>query len=297
MTTSRPGIRRRSRFVPALLAGCLLVTSCTTEITGKGTADDTEAAEYVSEKFGDKLQNLSGSLHGEQPQKVRLQWQGRVDDSDSGATVHTVKVGSPPSYDITEQSIKDSDDTLETYHPAGSKVQYVRLGPRYESLAPTPWVSMPYEAWGSPQCAMKGYRMFCKMVNSIADATEKHDAAKKATTRSDGATELVAGVTLRDILANEIIAFPDDLLEVISDSMKNEQVRATVRLDPDGDPASVAMNGTVSGGEHEVEIHVKFEVLGSAAKDDMPGKPAKDDLTKLKDQDDVDDFYERMGDL
>lgn len=297
MTTSRLGIRRRSRFVPLLLAGCLLVTSCTTEITGNGTADDTEAAKYVSKKFGDTLQNLSGSLHGEQPHKVRLQWQGRVDDSDSGATVNTVKVGSPPSYDVTEQSIKDSDDTLETYHPAGSKVQYVRLGPRYESLAPTPWVSMPYEAWGSPQCGKKGYQMFCRMVNSIADATEKHDAAKEATTRSDGATELVAGVTLRDILAYEIISFPDDLLEVISDSMKNEQVSATVRLDPDGDPASVAMNGTVSGDEHEVEIHVKFEVLGSAAKDDMPEKPAKDDLTKLKDQDDVDDFYERMSNL
>lgn len=278
------------------LAG-LLATSCTNSVSGTGVPDGDDAAAYVSAKFSTTLKGLSDDLAADQPRKSKLRWYGKIDDKDADQTVLAVQLGSPPSRYVKNQSNQEPGMSRESLHPAGSKVKYVLLGPYYSSLAPTPWVSMPYTDWGLSPCAWDGYRMVCHMLNAVATAAEQTDVAKKATSFEDGSVELKAEITLRDFLKHQVINFPDPMLKKISAPMKEESIATMIRLKPDGELSNVSMNANISTGRHKVEIHINYEVLGKPTQDDLPQKPRDKKVTKLPDKAAVDDFHERMGEL
>src|SRR5699024_9023724 len=99
--------------------------------------------------------------------------------------------------------------------------------------------------------------------NAIDNAATEPGVTKEAITRPDGGTELSTSITLADFLDRGIISFPDKLLEVVDESMRDERIPATVTFTPDGDFERVAMNATIVGDGHEAEVHVTFEVVGS----------------------------------
>lgn len=290
---------RRPAYRLAALAtlSILLVSGCTSAKTGKGIADGDEAAAYVSAKFAENLRSLSDDLARYEPRKSRLRHHIELDDKTSHKTYTAIQLGSPPDRYVKAQLSNNPSEYLVTFHPARSKVKYLLLGPHYGSLAPTPWVSMPYSGWNRGPCAWLGYETACRMLGTVADAAQRGNAAKKATSLSDGSVKLQAEVTLRDFLKNKVIVFPDNLASRITSEMKAEPIKTMVRLDPDGGLRRITMNATITGGGHRLRIQLEYQVLEPPTKSDLPDAPAKDKVTKLEGEAAVDDFYRRLNEL
>lgn len=275
----------------------VLVSGCATAKVGTGIPDGAEAAEYVSAKFSNTLTTLSNDMTGNEPRKSRLDWFGRIDDKDASVNVTAVQLGSPPSRFVDESTNDESGLPLDYFHPAGSSVRYVRLGPQTRSLAPTPWVSMPYTGHNLGACFWVGYGRVCSMLNAVAAAAEHGNAAKQAASLPDGSTELQAEVTLRDFFDNEAIPFPDDLVNTLPEEMKNETLGTRIVLTPQGELELIEMNGLVKASGHEVEIRMRYEVLEPPTERDLPQVPDESQVTPLPDEAAVDDFWKRLGEL
>ncbi|SFB31515.1 hypothetical protein SAMN05216266_10875 [Amycolatopsis marina] len=297
--TNRPDARsgrRRARALAALATGVALVTSaCGTAHTATPVPDGAEAAEYVSAKFADKLQHLSEDFTGNEPRKSTLDSFIRIDDKKADDTITAVQFGSPPARLSKNHSNRDSGTFLDSYHPAGSEVEYLRLGPHYSSLAPTPWVSMPYTGHNYGECFWAGYNKVCKMLNSVAAAVEAGRAAKEAKSLPDGSVELTAEIPLRTFLEYEVIGVPEKLLANVSEQMRSEPLTALIVLGPDDKLQRIEMNGTVTGDGHELEVRMAYQVLEPPTENDLPPVPDDDEVTVLKDRAAVSDFYDRLG--
>ncbi|WP_245975585.1 hypothetical protein [Amycolatopsis palatopharyngis] len=297
--TTRPDARsgrRRAGALTALLTGvALAATGCGTTHTATAIPDGAEAAEYVSAKFADKLQHLSEDFTGNEPRKSTLDSFARIDDKKADDTITAVQIGSPPTRLSKNHSNRDSGAFLDSYHPAGSEVEYLRLGPLYSSLAPTPWVSMPYTGHNYGECFWEGYSTVCKMLNSVADAAEADRAAKQAKSLPDGSVELTAEIPLRIFLEHRVIGFPEQLLANVSESMRSEPLTALIVLGPEDELRRIEMAGTVSDDGHELEVRMAYQVLEPPTENDLPPVPDAGEVTALKDQAAVNDFYDRLG--
>jgi hypothetical protein len=294
----RPGTGAYRRGLTALAAPVMLLTSgCVTSHTATPVPDGDEAAAYVSAKFADKLQRLSEDFTGNEPRKSTLGSFARIDDKKADNTITAVQIGSPPSRVSKNHSNRDSGEFLDSYHPADSAVEYLRLGPAYSSLAPTPWVSMPYTGNNYGACFWEGYSTVCKMLNSVSAAVEADQAAKQARSLPGGSVELTAEIPLRIFLDNQVISFPEQLLTRISEPMKSEPLTALIVLGPDGELRRIEMNGIVVGDGHEVEIRMAYQVLDPPTENDLPPVPDDDEVTALADRAAVSDFYDRLGEI
>jgi hypothetical protein len=288
--------RRMSRLAAAV-AALVLVAGCGQAQAGSALPKGEDAANYVSAKFASTLETLSEEFTGSEQRKSKLDKLARIDDKSTDSTITAVQFGRPAGRLAKNHSNKDSTEYLDSYHPAGSPVEYTLLGPRYASLAPTPWISEPYTGGDLNGCFWSGYQDVCKMLQAVSDSVGKARAAKKAKSLPDGSVELSAEVPLGIFLDNRVIVFPDRLLSSISAEMRTGVIPARVVLDPRGKLKLAEMNGKVSGNGHEVEIRMTYQLLDAPTAKDLPSPPAPAEVTVLADQAAVDDFYRRMGEV
>ncbi|MFC4001516.1 hypothetical protein ACFS2C_00265 [Prauserella oleivorans] len=289
----RPGLRG----LLALGVVLVLVAGCAGGREGTALPDGDEAARYVSEKFSTALERLTNDISDNEPRHSTLRSYTRVDDKKSDNTITSIQVGSPPARLWKNHSNRDSGDYRDYYHPAGSDVEYTRLGPRYASLARTEWVSMPYQQTSSDICYWGGYLTVCRMLHTVTRSLDDRDAAKQARSLKDGSVELTAEVTLDEFLNQRVVILPDWVRAKITPAMLEGIIDTTIRLDPDGKLTEIRMKGLVKADGHEFEVDNHYRLEETPTEDDLPKVPEPRDVTALTTDAQIDDFYRRMGEI
>ncbi|PRX43981.1 hypothetical protein B0I33_113147 [Prauserella shujinwangii] len=289
--------RRRRLTAVAATAAMILVAGCSGGRAGTAVPDGDQAAEYVTAKFSASLERLDEDFSATEPRHTMHDSFARIDDKKSDFTLTAIQVGDPPSRLVKNHSNRDSSDYRDYFHPAGSDVEYTLLGPEYASLAPTPWVSEPYDDAGYGPCFWAGYLTVCKMISAVGRSLRDGHAAKTAKSLPDGSVELTAEITLRTFLEERVVVFPDWALERITEEMRDGVIDTRIRLGPDGKLTEIEMTGLIETGGHEVEIDEHYRVLEPPTKDDLPDVPDPEEVTELRTQAEVDDFYRRMDEI
>ncbi|OZM74916.1 hypothetical protein CFN78_01495 [Amycolatopsis antarctica] len=275
----------------------LLLSSCAQGKTATAIPDGDDAASYVTAKFAEKLKVLGEDFTGNEARKSSLEKFGRIDDKKSDQLIEAVQVGRPPARLAKNHSKRDSNEYLDFFHPAGSPIEYGLLGPVYSSLAPTPWVSMPYDGGTLNACFWEGYQDVCKMLDAVSAAVDKGAAAKQAKSLPDGSVELLAEIPLGVFLDKRVIVFPERLLTDVNEEMKQEPVASKIVLDGLGKLRSIEMTGLIKGDGHEVEVRMNYRILEPPTENDLPKIPDPSQVTNLPDEAAVADFYDRMGEI
>lgn len=288
----------RTRIRLSALLGCVavLVSACGSAKAGSPVPNGAEAAAYVSAKFSHTLDTLGDQLNGIDSRKSVLDTFVRFDTKKINSTLSAVQLGRPPSRLSRNHSNIDSNQFLDSFHPANSPVEYLLLGPVYASLAPTHWVSMPYTAGDLNECYWEGSQDVCKMLSAAADSVDQ-GRAKKANSKADGGVELTTDVTLTAVIDNRVIVFPDSMLDQISTDMKAQTLQARIVLDPKGKLSEIQLTGTIKGDGHELEVNKHYRLDGTPTEYDLPKVPAPADVTVLADSAAVSDFYARLGEI
>ncbi|NIH82645.1 hypothetical protein [Amycolatopsis viridis] len=280
-----------------MLATVGLLTGCGSAQAGSPVANGEDAAAYVSAKFDDTLNALSDQFDANDSRKTRLDQVVRFDQKRLNATVTAVQLGHPPARLSRNHSNLDSNSYLDVYHPAHSSVEYMLLGPVYASLAPTPWVQLPYPEVAYSECVWAGAQTVCKMLGAVQDSVQAGGAAKSANRKPDGSVELVAEVTLTAFIHNDVVTFPAAIANELTPEMRNQTLRTRVALDPGGKLTEIQMAGKISGNGHELEIDYHYRLDGTPSDVDLPKIPDPSQVTVLSDSAAVDDFYDRLGDI
>ena len=283
----------------AVALGCvaLLTAGCASAKAGTAVPNGEEAATYVSNKFSDTLKHLSDQFGANDSRKTTTDVFARFDAKKVNATHSAVQIGHPPSRLSKNHSNIDSNEYLDSFHPANSPVEYMLLGPVYAGLAPTPWVSMPYTAGNLSECFWAGAQDVCKMLGAVSDSVQQGKAAKTANSKADGGLELRADVTLGAFLDNRVVVFPDTILSQITDEMKKQTLQARIVLDPKGKLTELQLGGKIPGNGHELEVNEHYRVDGQPSANDLPKVPDPAQVTVLADSAAVNDFYARMGEI
>ncbi|TNC28814.1 hypothetical protein FG385_05615 [Amycolatopsis alkalitolerans] len=274
----------------------LLVTGCGSAKAGSPVPNGAEAAKYVSAKFSATLDKLGNQFSGTDAKKSVQDTFARFDQQKINSTVSAVQLGRPPSRLSRNHSNLDSNEFLDTFHPANSPVEYMLLGPVYASLAPTHWVSMPYTGGDLNECFWAGSQGLCKMLSTVSDAVD-HGRAKTARSAPDGSLELTTDVTLGSFLDNRVVVFPQSILDKITPAMKAQTLAARLVLDAKGRLTEIRLSGLVRGSGHEVELNEHYRLDGTPTENDLPKVPDPADVTVLPDSAAVSDFYARMREI
>ncbi|WP_019818520.1 hypothetical protein [Saccharomonospora saliphila] len=284
----------RLRTITALGLVLMLVTGCGGARAGRAVPDGEDVAEYVRDKFSATLERLDDDLTRSDPHQSRLRSFTRIDDRKADMTSTAIQFGDPPSRIHKNHSNRDSNDYRDYFHPGGSDVEYVLLGPVYAELAPTPWVSMPYDGAGLDVCYWSGYSTVCKMINAVARSLDNGHPDKKARSLRDGRVELTTKVSLRTFLDERIVIIPDWALEWIDEPMRNGFLDTRLVLSAEGRLQEIEMTGLISGEGHEIEVREHYQVLPAPTEHDVPAVPSADEVTELTTEEEVDEFYAGM---
>lgn len=290
-------MRLRLRTLVALGAVLMLIAGCTRGEVGTAIPDGDEVAEYVSAKFASTLDRLTDDILSNEPRKSIHNTFTRINDKKADYTITAIQAGSPPSRFFKNHSNRNSNDYRDFFRPAGSDVEYILLGPIYSDLAPTPWISKPYELSGLNNCFWGGYAPVCRMLETVNRSMQQGHAAKQAKSLEDGSIELTAEVTLREFLNQRVVVIPDWLLAEIDETMKDGLLDVRILLGPDKKLQEIEMTGLISVDEHEIEIKEHYRVQEPPTEDDLPEPPPPDQVTELTSDDQVDEFYDRMSEI
>lgn len=280
-----------------MLATVALLAGCGSAKAGTPVPDGEDAAAYVSAKFDETLNKLSDQFSANETRKTRLDQVVRFDERRLNATISAVQLGHPPARLSRNHSNLDSNEYLDVYHPANSPVEYMLLGPVYASLAPTPWVQMPYTSGQYNECYWEGAQTVCKMLGAVQDSVEGGHGAKSANSKPDGSVELMAEVTLTAFIDNDVVTFPAAISSELTAEMKAQTLQTRVVLDPRGKLTEIEMTGKITGNGHELEIDYHYRLDGTPSEVDLPKIPDPSQVTVLADSAAVSDFYARMDDI
>ncbi|MEV4317570.1 hypothetical protein [Actinocrispum sp. NPDC049592] len=222
-----------------------------------------------------------------------------IDDKGSGSEVEVSRMGQPAAVMTKIHSTSHSGFDYDVFHPAGSALDYVRLGPGYAKLAPTKWVSMAAFSASDFSCAMPGLQTLCKLTDTI-DATRKAAPPGLSTeTRrlDDGGTDIETSITLKAFLDATVIPIPADITTRIDPDMTGKLIPVRLTLNSDGTFRRIEVNGAVLGKAGKVQLQVGYETKGPSASDDYPPVPQPAEVTALPDKAAVDDFWARLGQI
>lgn len=272
----------------------VLVTACGPGRDGTAVPDGDAATQYVTDKFSATLDNLEGDLAANEPRKSTHRSFTRIDDKKADSTVTAIQVGSPQSRLFKNHSNRNSDDYRDYYHPAGSNVEYIHLGPVYKDVAPTAWVSIPYDSIGLGPCAWAGYATVCKMLTAVSQAMDDSGSKKHARSLPDGSVELTIEITLEQFLDNRIVVIPEWALQMITDTMRDGIIGTRIVLDPKGNLKEIVMKALISDGGHEIQVNEHHQVLAPPTEDELPKIPPPNQITAYKTEQQVDDLYARI---
>ncbi|WP_133116265.1 hypothetical protein [Amycolatopsis antarctica] len=285
------------------LAACagLTLTACADTRAGTALPDGDEASEHVSAKFSGALDNIESDFTANTPRKTVLDQRVRVNEITLDQQTTTTQVGDPIGVVSRERSNENPDDNLEYLRPPGSDLQYIRLGPFYSSLAPTPWVSRADPDPGIGPCSLAENLIQCRMIKSIRASTAT-GGDMEAKSLSDGGTVLNVGVTLETFLRNRLLGDDEVYFEKLPAAALEQHLEATIVLTPESQLQNARLEGVISGTTTSnkpftMELLFHYQILAAPRADEIPAAPPADQVTLLPDQAAIDDFNSRRGKL
>src|SRR5690606_14670067 len=155
---------------------------------------------------------------------------------------------------------------------------YALLGPAFRHLAPTKWVAYPthMHADGFNVCFITGWQTLCNLQDAIERTHRRRptNIVKKYTELDDGRIQLTTGATVEYILDSRVFGEQRELLNELSKELKEQFIKATIVLSPEGHLLEFSMNGVAKAGGDEFEVDVGFEVTGESSPEDFPPPPS-----------------------
>ncbi|WP_297544186.1 hypothetical protein [Amycolatopsis sp.] len=283
------------------MAGCvsMVLAGCGQAKAGTALPQGEDAAAYVSAKFDSTLNQLSSKMQSGDAVKTTLLTRFFIAGKGIDGTLSTAQSGTGQASITHNDSNKNLNDRLDFLHPAGSPADYVLLGPLYNSLEPTPWVSMPHLAGDYGPCITGDtYHMACKMLGAVARATKKGQAVKSAKHLADGTVVLQADVSLQDFQDAQVVVIPQAVLDKTADQVHQQLIHATITITPQGTLQQIEMvakfpSTDKAGKDSPFDIDYHFQIVGPATPADIPQAPDASQVTVLPDQAAVDEFNAR----
>ena len=288
---------KRPTKVICVLGALLTLTACGQAKAGTALPKSDDAANYVGAKFEQTMNKLETTIVSARDVTNSTDAYFRFDDKYVHSVISSARTGNPESRVSRNRSIKNPDESLDTFEPGDGAVEYLHLGPVYKSLAPTPWVSMPKADGGLIQpCVWEGVLSACKMADAVDDAYNADKrAVRGAKSMGEGKTALTVNVPFSVFLDNRVEVLPDSMLAQVGDELKKAQIPATITLNPDGSLVTFLMEAKFEGDGHKLELRYEFKFTGKATTQDLPATPDVSQVTALPDDAAKKDFYRRLG--
>ncbi len=288
---------KRPTMVIYALGALLVLSACGQARAGTALPKGDDAANYVGAKFEQTMSKLETTITSARDVTNSTDAYFRFDEKYVHSVVTSARTGNPESRVHRNRSLKNPDESLETFVPGEGTIEYMHLGPVYKDLAPTPWVSMPKPDAGLTQpCIWEGILPACKMADTV-DTAYKADkrAVQGAKSLGEGKTAVTVNVPFATFLDNRVEVLPPSLLDQIGPELKKAQIPATITLNPDGSLDSFVMEAKFEGDGHKLELRYEFKFTGKATAQDLPATPDPSQVTALPDNAAKQDFYRRLG--
>jgi hypothetical protein len=283
------------RAIGSLALVTVLLGGCGKAVTGTARPNQAEADKISAARYEDGIKAFRGYFDrvrdGNGKLYNYLRFGGKKRDREFDATI----LGNPPAI-LIKQHDGEPGYEYDQFHPAGSDLDYVRLGDKHAHLAPTRWVSFPTAyPKGTPVSACLTLVGFagCHLKNAIAqtklDAPDRQPRTARAT--GDG-VEIDSGITLNTAMAENLIVPPEDIANQIGKDMKDTVLPVRIELGPDNEFRGFEIRATVSGGSLTLEVQLGYEVTGKAEKSDFPDIPPANEITALTDKAAIDKLWD-----
>ncbi|WP_149204571.1 hypothetical protein [Actinotalea subterranea] len=321
-STSRERRSSRSARVRVVSAAglLLLLTACAGTTQGQAFPDWEDLEERDAARFEAQLEALGTAINESSPFTTTAEMSvtgvsyvhAAYGERDSGSQAVVHVLGNPASIFI-QQTDADAGYTIDTLHVGGQTWDYLLLGDGYASLAPTPWVQMP-TIYGHPDedpltaslrtvCFIEGFQQMCEIHDTVVTTAESprgQDMRASVTVEPDGVVRSETEVTLAAVIENNgLLHIPPEISSELTQAMLDSFIPVTLWQDADGMIIKVEMNGSVPGtdGADDFVVQAGFEITGTASPEDFPTPPIAWDTTVITDEQAIDDFYTKMGNL
>lgn len=283
------------RVTRLTLAALLLTAGCGQSVTGTPAPDPEGARKATERLYADSVKAMNTYVTDAGDFRGTVYRYAKIKDKSSGSEVNVSRRGSPPALVTRIKSTSNPGYEYDIHRPADGPAEYVRLGPGYAKLAPTPWVSGPAKPVADFHCAVAGLQTLCKLGSALDQSGHGGKVRPEGARLDDGGTELRTGITLKAFVDNSVIPIPTDITAKIEPEMMDRVFPAKIVVNADGTLRKVEVKGEATGKGGSVQLEVGYEARGRSAADDFPPLPRPGEVTVLPDQAASDDFWARLG--
>lgn len=292
---------RSTLSATAVLAASVALTGCADEVAPPVTAyaDPAQLSAYQNEGFAAQMSRMDTAVGDRNPydgQPLNATYHGynhyTLGDETFGKEAKSAIAGVPPAF-ISEFASNREGNTLNYYHPANSEWTYYLLGERYQSIAPTPWVQVPYveptggEApYTNAYCDTIPLNYLCTIrgaIDTTAESDRSAEVRHHVSHGTDGHTELRTQVTWDSLVDNDLmpITLQEDVLEAVPAALEEQLIPVRLWLDEDGFPIKGEINVAHNDGTLTFQMQSGFEYLGPASEADFVEPPSVLDVTEM----------------
>jgi hypothetical protein len=293
MRVTRVGRRLAGAVVcVAVAAGCAQPT------TGRPVADRAAAEQATADAVKAGIDAFQDHFADFGDEHARVYNYLNYGDTKITTEHESYKVGDPPAI-LLRRRFSSDGDWSQRLTPPRSKVDYIELDADHESLAPTPWVSVPsLYADGFDTCFLLTAWAACNVDASIGQtALEAPDELPSEARATEDGFEVTTGALLGVMLEEGIVSVPEDQRDGLTERMLKTVVPVTIRLDRSMEFTGFVVRGTVTDGDAtKLEIQLEYEVLGEAKASDIPDAPAATEVTAITDKAAVEEFMTKFND-
>lgn len=267
---------------------------CAQAVSGTAQPNKAESDKAMAAAHDRGIKAFRGHFDSIKDEKGKLYNYLRFGSKSRDREFETAIQGNPPSL-LFKQHDSDPNDSYDEFHPAGSDVNYLRLGDKHAHLAPTRWVSLPttYPTKLGSCDSIVGFAA-CHLEKAIAqtklDAPDRQPRQARA---GDGIVEISSGITLGTAIDENLVIPPEDIAKSITPEMKAKILPVRIELGADGEFRKFEIRASVAEGSTTLEVQFGYEVTGKAEKKDLPSVPANE-VTALTDKAVIDKFMDDL---
>jgi hypothetical protein len=279
---------RTTRPASAVALMTVLLSGCAHAVPGTPQANPGDAAKASADAYDRGMKAFTDHFNNISDEQGHSYYYARYGGKTLNREVDNLMVGDPPALLSKIKGAKDGDD-FDKFHPAGSDLDYVRLGANLAKLEPTPWVSMstvfPRDGFFTP-CSLDGISSACGLSQALGQTKlESPDGLTKEARRNpDGTVEIHTGVTLNNFLEYKVMVFGEAVKKQLTPEMLKSVIPVTITLDSSGQFLKFELRTTIEGEPTPLELQLGYEAHGKAAKEDFPSLPGADQITAITDK-------------
>jgi hypothetical protein len=226
-------------------------------------------------------------------------------------------MGTPPAISITASGVSAPGTSLQTYHPSGSKLDYLLVGENIRDLAPSPWISVDTSYVDEPSdpdrrrapyslgfCHASSFFLLCSVRASVFRAVIQNENNvpddPHVSVLPDGGTEMSITVPFWTLAnAEEFPNYPavfavDSEFKALTEAMEDEPILIRIWQTAEGEPLKVELNGEVTDGTDTIAVQAGWERTGQSTEADYPQAPSALDVTYMT-QDEYTAFLETVN--